>query len=97
MADNTASNGHGQHNERRQNTSATTAGSPTKDEPRANNSYRQSVQPGRDLHYYRTFLEDLVAVVRDHDADTVSRIVALIRSGASNEEIYLAIQQLQAH
>lgn len=71
--------------------------SPTKDEPRANNSYHQPVQPGRDLHYYRTFLEDLVAVVRDHDADTVSRIVNLIRSGASNEEIYIAIRQLQAN
>ncbi|CAI7605360.1 unnamed protein product [Penicillium bialowiezense] len=96
MPDNTASDGHALPNGEHQTTSATTVGSPTKDQPRASDSRRQPVQPGRDLNYYRTFLEDLVAVMRDGDADAVSRIVTLIRSGASNEEIYHAIQQLQA-
>lgn len=52
----------------------------------------QLVQQEHDLHYYRSFLENLVSVVRDGHADTVAQIVSLIRSGASNEEIHRAIQ-----
>lgn len=48
------------------------------------------------MDYYRAFLEDLITVMRNADADAVSLIVSLIRSGASNDEVYHAIQQLQS-
>jgi hypothetical protein len=50
------------------------------------------VQQEQDLDYYRTFLDNLVSVIRDSRSDTVADILALIRSGASNEEIHRALQ-----
>ncbi|KGO65683.1 hypothetical protein PITC_007990 [Penicillium italicum] len=55
----------------------------------------QHRQQQLDLNYYRKFLEDLVAVMRDAHSDSVAQLVSLIRSGASNQEIYNALQRVQ--
>ncbi|KAJ5476160.1 hypothetical protein N7475_001889 [Penicillium sp. IBT 31633x] len=56
---------------------------------------QQIIQQEIDLNYYRKFLEDLVAVMRDAHSDAVAHLIALIRSGASKEEIHLALQTVQ--
>ncbi|KAI2730861.1 hypothetical protein DTO027I6_648 [Penicillium roqueforti] len=56
---------------------------------------QQISQQEIELNYYRKFLEDLVAVVRDAHSDAVARLVSLIRSGASKEDIRLALQRVQ--
>ncbi|CAG8303921.1 unnamed protein product [Penicillium nalgiovense] len=58
--------------------------------------HRQQIrQQELDLNYYRKFLEDLVAVMRDAHNDSVAQLVLLIRSGASNGEIHAALQRVQ--
>ncbi|KAJ5205739.1 hypothetical protein N7472_002187 [Penicillium cf. griseofulvum] len=56
---------------------------------------RQIRQQEIDLNYYRKFLKDLVGVIRDSHSESVARIVSLIRSGASNEEIHIALQRVR--
>ncbi|KAJ6149750.1 hypothetical protein N7471_000949 [Penicillium samsonianum] len=57
---------------------------------------RQQIrQQELDLNYYRKFLEDLVTVMRDAHSDAVAQLVLLIRSGASNEQIHVALQRVQ--
>ncbi|KAJ5779210.1 hypothetical protein N7457_006930 [Penicillium paradoxum] len=53
-------------------------------------------QQERDLVYYRKFLEDLVAVMRDARSESVTQIIALIRSGASHDEIQTALHRVQS-
>ncbi|KAF3016388.1 hypothetical protein E8E15_006968 [Penicillium rubens] len=48
-----------------------------------------------DLNYYREFLDELFAVMRDAHSDSVARLVSLIRAGASNGEIHAALQRAQ--
>ncbi|CAI7650744.1 unnamed protein product [Penicillium viridicatum] len=57
---------------------------------------RQQIrQQELDLVYYRKFLEDLVAVMRDAHSDAVAQLVLLIRSGASNEDIHNTLRRVQ--
>ncbi|KAJ5415452.1 hypothetical protein N7465_004147 [Penicillium sp. CMV-2018d] len=57
---------------------------------------RQQIrQQELDLNYYRRFLEDLVAVMRDAHSDSVAQLVLLIRSGASNEDIHNTLRRVQ--
>lgn len=70
--------------------------SPASDEfPASDSGNNQLAQQRSSLRYYRDFLEGLVAVMRGGQADAVAQLVALIRSGASNDEIYHAIQRAQ--
>ncbi|OQE13614.1 hypothetical protein PENFLA_c045G05252 [Penicillium flavigenum] len=56
---------------------------------------QQIHQQELDLNYYRKFLEELFAVMRDAHSDSVAQLVLLIRSGASNGEIHAALQRVQ--
>ncbi|KAJ5962257.1 hypothetical protein N7501_007198 [Penicillium viridicatum] len=57
---------------------------------------RQQIrQQELDLNYYRRFLEDLVAVMRDAHSDSVAQLLLLIRSGASNEDIRNTLRRVQ--
>lgn len=56
---------------------------------------QQILQQELDLNYYRKFLEDLVAVMREAHSDSVAQLVSLIRSGASKEEIHNTLQRVQ--
>ncbi|KAJ5138977.1 uncharacterized protein N7515_003825 [Penicillium bovifimosum] len=47
------------------------------------------------LNYYRKFLEDLVGFMRDAQSESVADLVALIRSGASDEEILVALERVK--
>lgn len=68
----------------------------TSDSPEHRQQIRQQMrQQELDLNYYRKFLEDLVAVMRDAHNDSVAQLVLLIRSGASNGEIHAALQRVQ--
>lgn len=70
--------------------------SPTSDEPPvSDSSNNQLAQQEIALKYYRTFLEDLVALMRGGQTEAVAQLVALIRSGASNDKIYHFIQNVQ--
>lgn len=44
-----------------------------------------------ELEYYRAFLDQLLGVVRDGNQATVERVLAVIRSGASHQEIFAAM------
>ncbi|PKY02960.1 hypothetical protein P168DRAFT_319505 [Aspergillus campestris IBT 28561] len=46
-----------------------------------------------DLEYYRVFLEQLLSLVCHGDQATVARMVSIIRSGASQQEIFAALSQ----
>ncbi|KAJ5823041.1 hypothetical protein N7447_005381 [Penicillium robsamsonii] len=56
---------------------------------------QEILQQEVDLNYYRKLLEDLVAVIRDAHSESIARIISLIRSGASNEDIHIALQHIQ--
>lgn len=56
---------------------------------------QQILQQELDLNYYRKFLEDLVAVMREAHSDSVAQLVSLIRSGASKEEIHNTLRRVQ--
>ncbi|GIJ99009.1 hypothetical protein Aspvir_001133 [Aspergillus viridinutans] len=53
-------------------------------------------QDGRveDKEYYTNFLEQLLGLVRHGDQATVSRMVSVIRSGASQEEILKTLSEI---
>jgi hypothetical protein len=63
----------------------------TNDSPERREQIRQQEH---DLNYYRKFLEDLVGVMRDAQSEAVAELVALIRSGASNGEIHVALARV---
>ncbi|KAJ5202549.1 hypothetical protein N7449_004628 [Penicillium cf. viridicatum] len=89
--------GQGDRNEVRQ-TESTSENAASLNSEHNNDSpeHRQQIrQQEHDLNYYRRFLEDLVAVMRDAHSDSVARLVLLIRSGASNEDIYNALRRVQ--
>ncbi|KUM58217.1 hypothetical protein ACN42_g8937 [Penicillium freii] len=66
------------------------------DSPERRQQIRQQIrQQELDLVYYRKFLEDLVAVMRDAHSDSVAQLVLLIRSGASNEDIHNTLRRVQ--
>ena len=46
-----------------------------------------------ELEYYRAFLDQLLGVVRDGNQATVERVLAVIRSGASHQEISAAMSE----
>ena len=45
------------------------------------------------VQYYQSFLQQFLGVVGSSDEATVARIVSLIRSGASQQEILTALSQ----
>lgn len=45
------------------------------------------------VRYYRGFIEQILGVVTSSDEAAVSNIIALIRSGASHQEILAALSQ----
>ncbi|KAB8230609.1 hypothetical protein ETB97_010800 [Aspergillus alliaceus] len=45
--------------------------------------------------YYRSFLEQLLDLVFNEDQETVARLVSIIRSGASQQEILAVMSQVQ--
>ena len=47
-----------------------------------------------EVEYYRTFLDQLLGVVRDGNQATVERVLSVIRSGASHQEIFAAMSGL---
>lgn len=53
----------------------------------------QTTQQERDLIYYRKFVQDLVAVMRDARSESVTKLIALIRSGASHNDIQKAVER----
>ncbi|KAE8146321.1 hypothetical protein BDV25DRAFT_143822 [Aspergillus avenaceus] len=58
-----------------------------------------SQSPGRstdDSDYYKIFLEQLLDLVCNEDQETVARLVSVIRSGASHQDILAAISQVQS-
>ena len=46
-----------------------------------------------ELEYYRAFLDQLLGVVRDGNPATVERVLSVIRSGASHQEISAAMSE----
>ncbi|KAA8649959.1 hypothetical protein EYZ11_000978 [Aspergillus tanneri] len=48
-----------------------------------------------DPDYYKNFLDQLLSLVCNRDQATVSRMVSIIRSGASHLEILAAMSQMQ--
>ncbi|KAJ5874421.1 uncharacterized protein N7529_002851 [Penicillium soppii] len=58
-------------------------------------SDQQTTQQEHDLEYYRRFLKDLISSIQDGDTAAVDRIVSLIRSGASNQDIHQAVQPVR--
>ncbi|KAJ5598117.1 hypothetical protein N7537_008201 [Penicillium hordei] len=97
MSHRTAANSNGQgqgdRNEVRQTESTSENAASLNSEH--NNDSAETRQQELDLDYYQKFLEDLVAVMRDAPSDSVARLVLLIRSGASNEDIHNAIRRVQ--
>jgi hypothetical protein len=53
-------------------------------------------QDGRieDTEYYTNFLQQLLGLVRHGDQETVSRMISVIRSGASQEEILKTLSEI---
>lgn len=47
-----------------------------------------------ELEYYRAFLDQLLGVVRDGNQATVERVLSVIRSGASHQEIFAAMSEV---
>ncbi|KAL3467431.1 hypothetical protein BJX64DRAFT_283747 [Aspergillus heterothallicus] len=46
--------------------------------------------------YYQTFLRRLIAVISHEQPEAVDGLIAIIRSGASQEEIFRALSELTA-
>ncbi|PWY67274.1 hypothetical protein BO94DRAFT_570080 [Aspergillus sclerotioniger CBS 115572] len=46
-----------------------------------------------DLVYYRSFLEQLLGLVRNGDQETVNRMVSIIRADASHQEILTVLSE----
>ncbi|PYI02563.1 hypothetical protein BO78DRAFT_217720 [Aspergillus sclerotiicarbonarius CBS 121057] len=46
-----------------------------------------------ELEYYRNFLEQLLGLVRDGDQEDVNRMISIIRSDASPQEILTALSE----
>ncbi|KAJ5699936.1 hypothetical protein N7536_002949 [Penicillium majusculum] len=89
--------GQGDRNEVRQ-TESTSENAARLNSEHNNDSHerrQQIFQQELDLNYYRKFLEDLVAVMREAHSDSVAQLVSLIRSGASKEEIHNTLQRVQ--
>ncbi|OQE43124.1 hypothetical protein PENCOP_c003G08798 [Penicillium coprophilum] len=99
MSDRTTANtnGHGAPADRNGNCQIESAGRGNASQLASDSLERieQIRQQEFDLNYYRTFLENLVSVMRDAHSESVARIVSLIRSGASNEEIHIALQRVR--
>ncbi|KAJ5972522.1 uncharacterized protein N7479_002440 [Penicillium vulpinum] len=99
MSNRTASNsnGHGAPGNRNGNRQTDLAGENAAIEHAGDSPERrqQIRQQEIELNYYRKFLEDLVGVMRDAHSESVAQIVSLIRSGASNEEIQIALQRVR--
>ncbi|PLB39729.1 uncharacterized protein BDW47DRAFT_124403 [Aspergillus candidus] len=75
---------------------STNQNSNNRPDPSHDSSTDQSPQSERsleDLEYYRVFLEQLLSLVCHGDQATVARMVSLIRSGASQQEIFAALSQ----
>ncbi|KAB8074533.1 hypothetical protein BDV29DRAFT_156535 [Aspergillus leporis] len=51
--------------------------------------------PAEDSNYYRSFLEQLLNLLCNEDQETVARLVSIIRSGASHQDILAVISQVQ--
>ncbi|KAF7121740.1 hypothetical protein CNMCM5793_009293 [Aspergillus hiratsukae] len=47
-----------------------------------------------DTEYYTNFLEQIMGLVRNGDQAAVSRMISVIRSGASQEDILKAISEI---
>ncbi|EKV04529.1 hypothetical protein Pdw03_0523 [Penicillium digitatum] len=99
MSDRTAensTNGQGGPGDRQPESASEIPASQNSEHSSDSPQHRQQIcQQETDLNYYRKFLEDLVAVMRDAHSDSVAQLVLLIRSGASNEEIHLALQRVR--
>ncbi|CAI7591833.1 unnamed protein product [Penicillium crustosum] len=102
MSDRTAANsvdgqgGQGGRNEVKQTDSTSENATRLNREHNDSPERRQQIhQQELDLNYYRKFLEDLVAVMREAHSDSVAHLVSLIRSGASNEEIHNTLRRVQ--
>ncbi|CAI7612711.1 unnamed protein product [Penicillium glandicola] len=96
MSNHTAANSNGR--DRNGDHQAESAGNPNAASEHTNDSperHQEIRQQELDLNYYRKFLEDLVSVMRDAHSDSVDQIVSLIRSGASNAEIHIALRRIQ--
>ncbi|KAJ5545198.1 hypothetical protein N7535_006419 [Penicillium sp. DV-2018c] len=80
-------------NDQLQTTSAgkegTASNEGTNDSPERREQIRQQETI---LNYYRKYLEDLVCFMRDARSESVADLVALIRSGATDEEIRAALE-----
>ncbi|OJI85856.1 hypothetical protein ABZX51_001212 [Aspergillus tubingensis] len=50
-----------------------------------------------ELVYYRSFLEQLLGLVRNGDQDTVNQMVSMIRSDASHQQILAALSENSAN
>ena len=56
-----------------------------------------SQTPGRlaeDLIHYRSFIEQLLGLLRNGDQETVNRVVSMIRADASHQEILTALSEI---
>ncbi|PLB50434.1 hypothetical protein P170DRAFT_473989 [Aspergillus steynii IBT 23096] len=66
--------------------------------PGENHGNRNDVPLDRlaeDPEYYKNFLEQLLDLVRNNNQADIARMVSVIRSGASHEEILAAISVVQ--
>ncbi|RAK87025.1 hypothetical protein BO79DRAFT_256966 [Aspergillus costaricaensis CBS 115574] len=61
------------------------------------NSSQTSDRLAEELVYYRSFLEQLLEVVRNGDQDTVNQMVSMIRSDASQQQILAALSENSAN
>ncbi|KAJ5855770.1 uncharacterized protein N7529_009714 [Penicillium soppii] len=63
-------------------------------QPLHEHQYRLSQQ--QELEFYRAFAKDLFSVISHPETGTVARLVDLIRSGASNQDIHDIIGEIQS-
>ncbi|OJJ75477.1 hypothetical protein ASPBRDRAFT_370536 [Aspergillus brasiliensis CBS 101740] len=60
-------------------------------------SSQTSDRLAEELVYYRSFLEQLLGLVRNGDQDTVNQMVSMIRSDASHQQILAALSENSAN
>ncbi|KJK63493.1 hypothetical protein P875_00065061 [Aspergillus parasiticus SU-1] len=87
-SNNQSSNNHSSNNQSSDSTQGSSYETPNTD-PLLLTRYAE------DSDYYRSFLEQLLDLVCNEDQETVSRLVSIIRSGASQREILAVISEMQ--
>ncbi|KAL2853422.1 hypothetical protein BJY01DRAFT_244042 [Aspergillus pseudoustus] len=60
------------------------------------NGHRANEDVAENAEYYQTFLRRLIATISHEQPEVVDRLITIIRSGASQQEIFRALSELTA-